>query len=406
MAAPRQAADALEALEETLARVVQRQLAVTAGNTALLDALISTFEGAKGTMTAGTESVGAALGRLQEAVKETQEGCGRAHREYLSDVGMLSRVVEAHFQEPELYQAKGWTADPVLCDQIIADHLYRVGAFDIGELFQSETDAKVSPTLQKPFRDIFQILEQLKAKELGPALEWCEGYATVPDVSPSQTHRLQCLLFQLHQLQVITMLQRGDRAAAVQYVQTHLGSHHERGPQAARDVRRLLTAALWAGRLEGSPYRWLLAEELWGEAAYLFTTVACAALGLPKDSNLSVCVAAGYLALPTLAKYAQLRPRFRGAQCDVQMPDFGPELQFHSTFACPVIQQVSTPSNPPMLLPCQHVLSQSAVTALVKAAGRLKCPYCPMECQRDQCMVLHLYNTPPPGAPPFAGVAP
>lgn len=71
----------------------------------------------------------------------------------------------------------------------------------------------------------------------------------------------------------------------------------------------------------------------------------------------------------------------------------------HSTFACPVIQQVSTPTNPPMLLPCQHVLSQSAVNSLMKAGGRLKCPYCPTDCQRDQCLVLHLYNTAAPSPP-------
>lgn len=68
-------------------------------------------------------------------------------------------------------------------------------------------------------------------------------------------------------------------------------------------------------------------------------------------------------------------------------------------FACPVIQQVSTPTNPPMLLPCQHVLSQSAVNSLMKAGGRLKCPYCPTDCQRDQCLVLHLYNTAAPSPP-------
>jgi len=38
--------------------------------------------------------------------------------------------------------------------------------------------------------------------------------------------------------------------------------------------------------------------------------------------------------------------------------DHAQEFVFHSIFACPVSKDQSTDSNPPMLLPCGHVLCQ------------------------------------------------
>jgi hypothetical protein len=37
------------------------------------------------------------------------------------------------------------------------------------------------------------------------------------------------------------------------------------------------------------------------------------------------------------------------------------EYRFHSVFACPVSKEETTPSNPPMLLKCGHVICKSCV---------------------------------------------
>lgn len=49
----------------------------------------------------------------------------------------------------------------------------------------------------------------------------------------------------------------------------------------------------------------------------------------------------------------------------------------------------STPDNPPMLLPCNHVLCEQSVQKLAKSRTRIfKCPYCPMEARVDNLRPL------------------
>ena len=44
--------------------------------------------------------------------------------------------------------------------------------------------------------------------------------------------------------------------------------------------------------------------------------------------------------------------------------DLGHEYHFHSIFACPILRQQSTQSNPPMRLVCGHVISKDALSKL------------------------------------------
>jgi len=184
-------------------------------------------------------------------------------------------------------------------------------------------------------------------------------------------------------------------------------------------------------------------EMIWKDAAEQFTSVACSFLGLSAQSHLAVCVSAGLAALPSLLKFKRLpstvlqaaasrsqeapssspssspspssssspsphnmdslsmnrngngrspsTPPSTTRVAEVQVPNLGKEFQFHSVFTCPINLQMSTKDNPPMLLPCGHVLSQNAVTNLGKAnlRSRLKCPYCPNEFREADCQVVY-----------------
>ena len=57
------------------------------------------------------------------------------------------------------------------------------------------------------------------------------------------------------------------------------------------------------------------------------------------------------------------------------------QLMFHSTFVCPVSKEVTTPENPPVMLPCGHVISKNSVDRYLSTSFRakFKCPTCPAE---------------------------
>ena len=61
-------------------------------------------------------------------------------------------------------------------------------------------------------------------------------------------------------------------------------------------------------------------------------------------------------------------------------------------FTCPVSKEGATPDNPPMMLPCGHVLALSSITKLARGSRthRFKCPYCPAECSTAMAKELLL----------------
>ena len=44
--------------------------------------------------------------------------------------------------------------------------------------------------------------------------------------------------------------------------------------------------------------------------------------------------------------------------------DLGPQYRYHSLFACPILRQQCTDSNPPVRLSCGHVISRDALAKL------------------------------------------
>ncbi len=56
---------------------------------------------------------------------------------------------------------------------------------------------------------------------------------------------------------------------------------------------------------------------------------------------------------------------------------------------CSTCRDQATSDNPPMLLPCNHVLCEQSVLKIAKSRGRVfKCPYCPQEARADNLRPL------------------
>ncbi|KAE8272113.1 hypothetical protein A4X09_0g215 [Tilletia walkeri] len=126
----------------------------------------------------------------------------------------------------------------------------------------------------------------------------------------------------------------------------------------------------------------------------LFRLDYCAHMGVAREPPLKLAVEIGAGgALSRIMKVRQVM-KIKGnewSQADelpVEIP-LPNHLRFHSTFACPVSKEQGTDANPPMMMACGHVVCQDSLERLSKGAGRVKCPYCPIESSVSQAIRVY-----------------
>jgi hypothetical protein len=172
------------------------------------------------------------------------------------------------------------------------------------------------------------------------------------------------------------------------------------------DVQALMGALAFvaAGRALPSRYAALDGDAPWRALEAAVRAAAAALAGQPPRPPLLTALGAGAAALPTLLKLAakagggDRAAAAAAAAAGDELPvdaDLGPEFAFSSVFSCPVSKDTATAANPPVLLPCGHVLCRESASSLARAPGRaFKCPYCPADATLAAARVLRF---PPPG---------
>lgn len=271
-------------------------------------------------------------------------------------------------------------------NQIIASHLYRQGLFDIGDCFVNESHEEAIVEKKKHFLEMYQILESMKARDLGPALNWATtNHEKLQEIGSD-------IELKLHRLQFMEILKNGCRDDALKYVRSYISPFAN---QHFPEIQKLMACLLWAGKLESSPYSDLLSPTHWAKLANELAQQFCNLLGESYQSPLSVTIAAGVQGLPTLLKLMNVMVgKKQEWQSMKQLPvpvDLDEEFQFHSIFVCPVSRDQASDDNPPMLMSCGHVLCKQSITKLSKnnSTRPFKCPYCPTEVEVAQCRQLY-----------------
>ncbi|GAA5840323.1 hypothetical protein JCM9279_002346 [Rhodotorula babjevae] len=180
------------------------------------------------------------------------------------------------------------------------------------------------------------------------------------------------------------------------------GTHFRRlmTPARAHDICALLTCPLYLplARLVASPYGALFRPEARARSkralGAAFATAFLKGLGLPSESPLTVVTDVG--GGGALAKIMKVRAVMKEKRTEwsavgelpVEIPLPLP-YRFHSIFACPVSKEQSTVQNPPMLLPCGHVIARESLQRLARGTPTLKCPYCPVVSHMSNCVRVH-----------------
>lgn len=308
-----------------------------------------------------------------------------SQKELNTNLSKIPKLLEKWFN-PDISKAyRNVDFDIHILNQIIASHFYRQGLFDLGDCLINEAGEPEAAVLRSHFLELHQILEALKVKNIEPSLKWVVANREKLKENGSN------LELKLHHLQFVEILKRGDRADAINYAKTHLAYF---APTYMKEFQKLVVCITWIGKLEKCPHSELFDPIHWEKLAEELTRDFCSFVGQSFKSPLSVAVAAGIEGLPTLLKLANvMAAKKQEWQAMKHLPvplELGKEFQFHSIFVCPVSRDQGTEENPPMMLPCLHVLCKQSIMKLSKGSSRpFRCPYCPAEAAAPQCKQLY-----------------
>ncbi|OAA81240.1 regulator of gluconeogenesis Rmd5 [Akanthomyces lecanii RCEF 1005] len=248
----------------------------------------------------------------------------------------------------------------------------------------AQLDARPSG-LQQKFAEMYSILSELRARNLSPAIRWAH------DNNDRLEARGSNLEFELCKLQYVWLFKgpavngladdaHNGHAGALLYARQHFGRFQRRH---LRDIQQLCCAMVYAPNLEASPYSHIFAiDSAFDDVSASFTREFCSLLGLAAESPLYVAVTAGAIALPRLIKYTTyMREKKTEWTTENELAfetPLPPSMIYHPIFVCPVSKEQTTETNPPMLLPCGHVICNDSLKNIAKGS-RCKCPYCPTE---------------------------
>lgn len=311
-------------------------------------------------------------------------------------------TLQEKFKAASQYNSTDYDAlsdDKNLINRAVAMHLIREGNFSVANEFLEEAGPSVDiPShLQQEFHEMYTIISAMrKERDLGPAIAWAASKAPLLEARGSNLEfdlvRLQFVhLFLSPEDEDTEMQEDGKRprkAEALAYSQKEFQRFYKKH---SKDIERLMCAFIYPD-LEKSPYSrpFQAPEKTWEEVACAFTKEFCSLLGLSAESPLYIAATAGAIALPTLLKMTSIMKEKRTEwttqnELPVEIP-LPPDYHFHPIFVCPVSKDQTTEDNPPMILPCGHVIARESLQRLAKGGSSvsLKCPYCPKECTMHQ----------------------
>ncbi|KAI0020136.1 CTLH/CRA C-terminal to lish motif domain-containing protein [Xylariomycetidae sp. FL0641] len=410
------------------------KLADTLGD---VDKIIDLLTSAKESVAAANDphTTSLSLTKLQNPIKERLDGLSGGLKHVHKAQNDFNKSLRAAFTPKEgSMPALPTQHDPMesqtaLINRAIAMHLLREGQFNVASTFISEaqphhdappvtspsslqspssvlmdTPEPRSPTptgpmvtdaddlkslqsqaLQDRFADMYKILTALKSHDLLPAINWARDNCEKLEARGSH------LEFELCKLQFIWLFKgpsvnglpdtpENGVSGALQYGRENFGRFQVRH---LREIQKLSCAMVYSPNLADSPYGSIFDISLaFEEVSSSFTREFCSLLGLSAESPLYVAATAGALALPWVIKFTS-KLKGKGAEWTTrdELPFVTPlprSMAYHSIFVCPVSKEQTTDLNPPVVLPCGHVLARDTLRQLAKGS-RYKCPYCPSE---------------------------
>ncbi|KAF2219482.1 regulator of gluconeogenesis Rmd5 [Elsinoe ampelina] len=400
---------------------------------AMIDLLTKTRDDIAG----GESEPAIALTKLKSNIKGNFDSLNKDAKELHTSITNYGKQLDKKFKPLKAPQT---SLDPIaththLTNRAIGMHLLREGLFDVASTFVDEASEHADlmtaedksrfwnlrglrrtgleeydsdedmdddgdvPDLQSKFAEMYRILHALRVDNtLEPAIAWAKQNSDALEARGSN------LEFELCRLRFVE-LYHGGRDDAYGGLAND-GSGPLRALEYARKVfpgfsRRyfketasLATSLAYAPAIQSSPYRKTFCDsDVFEDVANNFTREFCGLLGLSEKSPLYTAVTAGGIALPTLEKLERVMGEVGGQwtsanELPVEIP-LPPAYLFHSIFVCPVSKEQGTDENPPMMMPCGHVIAKESLERVSRGA-KFKCSYCPNESNPREAKRVYL----------------
>ncbi|EGD98616.1 hypothetical protein TESG_06096 [Trichophyton tonsurans CBS 112818] len=330
------------------------------------------------------------LAKLQNPIKASFEATNNDLKEGYSGLNKYTKALDKLFKDKPLPTTE---YDSLLLSTHKA--VYPVNDYGISFVLTGQAEEQASEAIpdieglrsgeiRRQFLLMHELLHELtENRNLLPAIEWARNHREALYVRGSN------LEFELCQLQFVWLFHGGGEAGisiqegrlkALDYARREFCSFQGRY---LPEIQQLLGAMAFAPNLEDSPYNAIFNNpDSWDRVATSFKGEFCALLNLSAESPLYVAATAGAIALPTLLKLQTIMKEKRTEwtsqnELPVEIP-LPHSYQYHSIFVCPVSKEQTTDTNPPMLMPCGHVIAHQSLMRISKG-NKFKCPYCPTE---------------------------
>ncbi|KAF5872015.1 putative regulator of gluconeogenesis protein [Botrytis fragariae] len=382
-----------------------------------VDKIIQQLEKARDAIESEPQFASITLTKLQHPLKNGFEKVNDDIKKIHKAHGAYGKAVNSNLPKQTLLNEIDALANHTeLVNRAITMHLLREGQFGVASTFYEELqnmkkngsgpgadpnslapeNETVDEGLQGEFETMYNILHQLKERNLHPAIEWAQKNSRELETRGSN------LEFELSKLQFVWLFlgpeanglpddENNGLPGALQYARDYFPRFQSRF---LKEIQQLITAMVFESNLQRSPYRQTFdTSSSWSDVCTSFTREFCSLLGLSAESPLYLAATAGAIALPTLIKLATIQKTKRtnwttDTELAVEIP-LPRSMIFHPIFVCPVSKEQTNESNPPMMLPCGHVVAKESLQKLSKG-GRFKCPYCPVESQMKEAKQIYL----------------
>ncbi|ODV88248.1 hypothetical protein CANARDRAFT_193887 [[Candida] arabinofermentans NRRL YB-2248] len=277
-----------------------------------------------------------------------------------------------------------------LLERSIIMDLLRNGQFEIASKLEIERNLKIPFELITKFKKLNEILLNLRENnELNLAIDWASLNSSKLKKTGSD------LEFNLHKLQFIKLYNKNkdDPFEAYNYAKENFPNF---GLTHLDIISKLLFSMIYSTTTETNTTidKNYINEMLLSNDS-IYTQLCqdyCSLIGLSSNSPIYNTLLASYISLPNFIKYTKIFKNsgklnwtsLNELPFEINLPIF---LQFHSILICPVSKEETTFENPPMVLPCYHIISKDSLIKLSKNnLSSFKCPYCPVTSTSNQAI--------------------